>query len=255
MIQPNNAGSANTGSPANSPVVTPNNPNSSGAQTGELGNVSKNYEELEKKLGTMGQELGEYRTFFNNIAPLLDKLDQSPELVQAILDGKIDKSLAQAVYDGKVNISDAAAVSQAAEQVKKDLGKNYQGTSPEEITKMIEQKVNEVRKEFEESANLKDFETRTQKFIENTPDFVEYSEKIDKWLDEHDVTDIEIAYWAVKGKLSQEAATKKAEEDASERVKETLMNASGGGVTSRYAPDGTPIIDKLIAGRPNPNIF
>lgn len=252
MISPNNVGSVNPGSSTNSPVTTPNN---SGAQTGELGNVGKNYEELEKKLGTMGQELGEYRTFFNNIAPLLDKLDQSPELVQAILDGKIDKSLAQAVYEGKVNVSDAAVVSQAAEQVKKDLGKNYQGTSTEEVTKLIEEKVNEVRKEFEESASLKDFEEKSQKFISETPDFVEYAEKIDKWLDEHDVTDVEVAYWAVKGKLSQEAATKKAEEDAVERAKETLLNAGGGGVTSRYAPDGSPIIDKLISGRPNPNIF
>lgn len=256
MINPNEFGSGTPGS-SNAPAVDPNNPGGAAGQAN--GGASQDYEaqykELESKLGAQGQELGEYRTFFKNIAPLLDKLDQSPELVQAILDGKVDKNLAQAVYDGKVSISDAAAVSQAATEVKKDLGQGYQGLSAEEVTKLIEKKAEEIRKDFEEKADLSSFEDRSQKFIASKPDFVNYAEQIDKWLDEHDVADVEVAYWAVKGKLSEDAATKKADDEAVERQKEVVMNAAGGGVTARYAPDGTAIIDKLIAGRSNPNVF
>lgn len=257
MINPNEFGSVPTGSPTNAPAINSSNQGSPAGQAQDGGQTDYKalYEELEKKLGTQGNEIGEYRSFFNNISPLLDKLDQSPELVQAILDGKIDKQLAQAVYEGKINISDAAVVSQAATEVKADLGKEYKGTSPEEISKLVEQKVNEVRRELEESAELKDFETRSQKFIENTPDFVDHADKIDKWLDTHDVMDIEIAYYAVKGQMSEAAAKKAADIAAIDRAKEFVSNAAGGGVSAQYSPDGSRLVDNLIAGRHNPNVF
>lgn len=257
MTNPNEFGSVSTGSPTNAPAFNSNNQGSPAGQAQDGGQTDYKvlYEELEKKFGVQGNEVGEYRSFFNNIAPLLDKLDQSPEIVQAILDGKIDKNLAQAAYEGKINITDAATVSQAAAEVKQDLGKDYKGTSPEEVTKLIEQKVNEVRRELEESAELKDFETRSQRFIENTPDFVEHADKIDKWLDEHDVTDIEIAYYAVKGQMSESAAKKAADIAANERAKEFVSNAGGGGVNAQYSPDGSRLVDNLIAGRHNPNVF
>lgn len=256
MINPNEFGSAPVGSP-NAPAINPNNPGGAAGQANDGAQVDykTQYEELEKKLGAQGSELGEYRTFFQNISPLLDKLDQSPELVQAIIDGKVDANLAKAAYEGKISIADAAAVSQAATEVKKDLGSEYKGMSPEEINKLIENKANEIRKEFEEKADLSEFEEKTQRFIASKTDFVEHAPAIDKWLDEHDVTDVEVAYWAVKGKLSEAAATKKAEEEAGEQQKDMMMNAAGGGVTARYAPDGTSIIDKLVAGKANPNVF
>ena len=66
--------------------------------------------------------MGEYRQFFQNIAPLLDKLDQAPELVQAIIDGKVDKDIANAVIEGRVDVRDAAIVQQAADTVKEKMG-------------------------------------------------------------------------------------------------------------------------------------
>lgn len=257
MINPNEFGSVPTGSPTNAPAFNSNNQDGPAgqAQSGGQNDYKALYEELEKKLGGQGQELGEYRTFFTNIAPLLEKLDESPEIVQAILDGKIDKTLAQAAYDGKISITDAAAVSQAAGEVKADLGKDYKGTSPEDVTKLIEQKMKEMRRELDESSDLKSFEERSQKFIENTPDFIDHADKIDKWLDEHDVTDIAIAYYAVKGELSEAAAKKAAERAATDRAKEMFSNAAGGSATAQYAPDGSNIIDKLVAGRSNANIF
>lgn len=257
ITNPNEFGSVATGSPTNAPAINSGNQGSPAGQAQDGGQTDYKalYEELEKKFGAQGNEVGEYRTFFNSISPLLDKLDQSPEIVQAILDGKIDKNLAQAAYEGKISFTDAAVVSQAATEVKQDLGKDYKGTSPEELSKLVEQKMNEVRRELEESAELKDFEARSQKFIESTPDFVDHADKIDKWLDEHDVTDIEIAYYAVKGQMSEVAAKKAAEVAAAERAKEVFQNAQGGGVSAQYSPDGGKLVDSLIASRSNPNVF
>ena len=42
---------------------------------------------------------------------------------------------------------------------------------------------------------------------------------------------------------------------ADERGKEVMAKEGGGGQTSQFTPDGTPLVDKLIAGRPNPNSF
>lgn len=258
-MDPNNiGGSAAAGSSTTGPNINLGN---SGTPTGQPASGGERisyeqYKELEKKLGSQGQELGEYRQFFQSISPVLDKLDQSPELVQAILDGKVDKELAKAVYDGKVTIQDAEVVTQAYSEVKEDLGdKKYEAMSPDKIADLVDKKVQEVRRELEEKAELGDFQEKTQAFIGNTPDFAEHADKIDKWLDEHDVTDIEVAYWAVKGKLSEEAAKKVAEVAEGERAKDVALNATGGGVYARYAPDGTALIDKLIGGSSNPNEF
>jgi hypothetical protein len=217
---------------------------------------SKNYDELAARFGTQGQELGEYRQFFQNIAPLLDKLDQAPELVQAIIDGKIDKNIAQAVMEGRVDVRDAAIVTQAAATVKEKLGtEKFDLSTPEAITKLIQAEANKIRKEFEDKVDLQTFQDYTQKFIEKTPDFQEYANEIDKWLDTHDVSDIEVAYYAVKGKMSEGGAQKAAEQAAAERAKEILSNAPGGGQTSQFSADGTPLVDKLISGQVNPNSF
>ena len=258
IMENSNLGSGIPGSPT---VPSPNlNQGASGGQTGATGgaggNDSKNYDELMARFGTQGQELGQYRTFIQNIAPLLDKLDQAPELVQAILDGKVDKEIAQAVMEGRVDVKDAAIVQKANENVKEKLGeKGYDLATPEAITKLVESQISKVRKELEEKADLQTFQDYTQKFIEKTPDFQEYAEDIDKWLDEHDVADIEVAYYAVKGKMSESNASKLAEKATAERSRELMANASGGGQRAQYSADGSSLADTLIAGRPNPNSF
>lgn len=250
-------GSSNVPAPDQSQGMPAGQTNQTG---GNNGSNSQNYAELEARFGQQGQELGEYRTFFQNIAPILDKLDQSPELVQAIIDGKIDKSIAQAVMEGRVDVRDAAIVNKANEDVKEKLGeKAYNLATPEQINKLVEERVSDqlskFRKDFEEKADLQSFQEYTQKFIERTPDFQDYATEIDKWLDTHDVADVEVAYWAVKGQMSESSAKKAADAAAAERAKEVVGNASGGGQTSQYAPDGTPLVDQLISGRPNPNSF
>lgn len=255
-----NKGSDNSGSPTISPAINPNNPGTPAGELNKDGGIKIDYEqaykELEAKLGSQGSELGEYRTFFQNISPLLEKLDADPILVQAILDGKIDQELAKAVSEGKVTIGDAEVATQAHKDVKQDLGKKkYESASSEEIEKMVSSRIQELRKSFEEDIELRNFEERTQKFIQNTKDFETYADAISDWLDSHDVTDIEVAYYAVKGKMSEESATKLAEQEAAERAKGLAQNAAGGGVTAQFTEDGTPIADTLISNSRNPNMF
>lgn len=249
---PTQTGSAATdpASQAASAGESVNTNNGQGAQV----DYKAQYEELEKKLGIQGTELGEYRNFFQNITPLLEKLDASPELVQAIVDGKIDQQLAKAVFEGRVDIKDAAIVSQASQQVQSEHGKKaIEAMTPEKVEELVEKRAEALRKELAEAADLKVFEEKTQKFIESTGDFAQFAGQIDSWLESHpDVADVEVAYYAVKGKLSEQEAKNAASDAEAQRNQELVANAPGGGVTAQATPDGTPIIDKLVAGPANP---
>ena len=243
------------------------NPNSFGGAQGQTPATNTapqvdpaQHAELESLVGRQGQELGEFRKFFSDIAPLLDKLDKSPEIVQAIIDGNITADLAKAAMEGKVNISDAQIVSKAQEEVKKDLGKEgFKGASSEEISKLIEEKSKEIKGEFEakfkERDELSAFESSVNDFITRTPDFAEYASEIDKWLDEHDVTDIAVAYYAVKGELSEKEAKKQAEIDKVEAEKNGALNMGGGQGGTTYIKGDENAVDSLIASKSNPNIF
>lgn len=227
-----------------------------GGQTNASGANDRNYDELYSRFGSQGQELGEYKSFFKSIEPLLTQLDKNPELVQAITDGKLSGELAKAVLEGRVDIRDAAAVQVAHDRVKEQMGAAaYANAKSEDIQKMVTRAVGEFRKEFEDKAEMGSFESYTNNFIESKPDFEEYAGQIDEWLDENDVTDIAVAYYAVKGQLSEAQAKKAAEKDAANSARDMFTGVSNPGITSQYAADGTPMVDKLIAGRPNPNSF
>lgn len=194
------------------------------------------------------------------MTPLLNKLDESPELVNAILSGKVDKTLAEAALNGTVSIGEAAAITKAHAEVKEDLGAGgYKKTSSEDIAKMIEEKVGQVRKEtadkLKDMEDTRNFEASVQDFISRTPDFTDYARDIDQWLNSHDVTDIEVAYWAVKGQLSDREAKKLAQENAVENAKNMALNAGGGGQRSNFVPASDELVDQLIAGKSNPNVF
>ena len=260
-----NNGSANAGSSIGGGVP---NPNAFGAigQTPAASTVPAQqvdlaqHKELESLVGRQGQELGEFRKFFSDIAPLLDKLDKSPEIVQAIIDGNITADLAKAAMEGKVSIADAQIVSKAHEEVKKDLGKKgYEGASSDEVAKLVEEKAKEIKSEFQKELKERDdlsaFESTVNDFIARTSDFSKYASEIDKWLDEHDVTDIAVAYYAVKGELSEKEAKKQADIDKAEAEKNFALNAGGGpGVATHFRGDSN-VIDSLIASKSNPNIF
>ena len=257
-------GSANAGSPIANNV--PNANNIGGGATGQTSTTTSptidpvQHKELESLVGRQGAELGEFRKFFGDIQPLLDTLDKSPELVQAIMDGKITPDLAKAALEGKVSIGDAQIVSQAHQEVKKELGKEgYKGASAEEVSRLVEEKAKELKADFDgklkERDELSAFEASVAQFIANTPDFNKYSSEINKWLDDHDVTDISVAYYAVKGKLSEEEAIKQAEIDKVEAEKTGALNMGGGSGNATRIRGDANVLDSLIAGKTNPNIF
>ena len=257
----NNNGSDNSGSPiakggptANSLVGTTGQPSNTNPQIDPV-----QVKNLESLVGRQGQELGEYRDFFKSVAPLLDKLDQNPEIVQAVLDNKIDSNLAKAAIEGRIDIKDAAAVAQAQAAVTKTLGGKIENVDPNKLTDLIEAKAKEIRTEMDakmkDQDDIRNFEQNVNDFISRTPDFGEFAGDIDKWLDEHDVTDIAVAYYAVKGELSTREAQKQAAKDQAEYEKGLASNAGGGQGMATYVRGGENLIDSLIASKSNPNIF
>lgn len=221
----------------------------------------KGYEELESKLGAQGGEVGEYRKFFKDIEPLLNKLEGQPELVQAILDGKIDSKLASSVLDGSIKPEDAEAITKAHDEVKKDLGdKKYENTSAENIEKLVSGQLDKFRDEMtstlKESQSLQSFEARVNDFIANTADFADYATNIEKWLDDHpEQDDIETAYQVVKGIALAHKAEEERQSKEGEDAKNMAANAAGGASQGAQVVTDTNIADQLIGNTRNPNVF
>ncbi|MFA6385941.1 MAG: hypothetical protein WCW29_04320 [Candidatus Paceibacterota bacterium] len=227
------------------------------------------YEEAVKKISEQGTELGETRNFFKEIQPLLDKLQEQPTLVEAIMEGKVNSSLAEAVLEGKVTIGDATKVAEAHEQVKVELGqKKYKDATPEEIearilerlTPVVEEKFKKAAEEMKSSSALererKDFEEGVAGFVKNTPDFAEYAEGVNKWLDDHPTQyDIEIAYDAVKGKVLATKMKEGFDLEKAEEEKRLAGNAGGGMSQGGKVIRDENIVDQLIASGPNPNVL
>lgn len=269
------------GSSENAPISGPEtNPNDVGGSAGQPESkptepagtdetVPKTqYEDLEKKMGEQSTEVGttrkenqDYKNFFQGIAPLLDKLDKSPELVQAIVDDKVTEELAKAILEGKVTMGDAETVTEAHKEVKKDLSKKeYEAKTPEEIEKMVEDKVAKATKSMEnkigEQEKLAEYKTRVDNFISETSDFEEHAKEIGEWIDKHPgVSDVEVAYYAVKGKISEVKAKEEAQKNAGEAAKDLAANAAGGGGNITNIPSDDSIVDTLIAPKANPNLF
>lgn len=250
-----------TGSPANvDPAAGAAAGQSTDTGASQGADYKAQYEELERKMGAMGKENGDYRTFFKSVEPLLTKLDEQPELITAILAGKIDASLAKAAMEGKVTLGDAAVVTAAHEQIKKDLGtKKYEAMAPDQMEKLITEKATKIAEEIvskrgSEDKSLREFEDKTVNFVESTPDFEKYAELVEAWLNDHsDIDDIETAYYAVKGKVLEEAIKAGDEDAIREAAKEMALNVSGGGSVGGALPSNTELVDQLIAGRSNPN--
>ena len=156
--------------------------------------------------------------------------------------------------------TDAKIVSEAHKEVRQELGKEgYKGASPDEISRLVEEKAKEIKGEFQKELKDRDelssFETSVNEFISRTSDFSKYASDIDKWLDEHDVTDIAVAYYAVKGELSEREAKKQAAIDKAEVEKGIAGNMGGGTTNATRIRGDANVVDQLIAGKSNPNIF
>ncbi len=230
------------------------------------------YDQLEQKLGEQGNELGkvrsknqEYNDWFVRSKPLLDKLEKSPEIVDAILEEKINSDLAKAILEGKVKLGDATVVAKAHEEVKEGLGKKeYEKISASDLEKLVKEKAEEIvsekikglatKTEVSDSDEKREFENGIKEFVANTPDFQKYAGDINTWLEEHpDQYDIQIAYDAVKGKLLSGEAAKAEQVRQAEEAKKLAANAGGGYSKGASVRADNPLIDDLIARRSNPN--
>ena len=227
----------------------------------------QDYEELEKKLGVNSEELGSYRNFFKEISPLLDKLQDSPEVAEAILEGKLTAEMASAILEGKITAGDATKVVEAHQQVKDSMGtEKYKKASSEEVQKLVEdqlrgvdekikQATDKFSKDISEIEDKREYENKVQDFIGSVEDFGDYSESVVKWLEDHPtVYDIEVAYYAVKGKALAEKASKDAEIKKAEDQKNMAANAGGGYSQGKQIVQDKNVLDDLIGGRSNPNL-
>lgn len=61
------------------------------------------YQELEKKMASIEEELNKYRDFVKELAPLLDCLQGHDALVEGILAGKINNDLAKVIMGDKID--------------------------------------------------------------------------------------------------------------------------------------------------------
>ena len=226
------------------------------------------YEDLESKLGTQGNELGDLRDFFESVSPLLTKLDENPELIDAILEDKIDANLIKAAAEGKVSVDDAKVVTKAHEEIKKELGeKKYEKSTPEEIEKLISEKIVNVdeklenfkkdyKKDIEEIEEKRVFEQSVYDFVNSTPDFADYSEGITKWFkDNPNQSDIKIAYDAVKGVALQKKYEADEKAQAGENAKDIAANAGGGSSQNSGSVEQGNQVDDFIGNNSNPNLF
>lgn len=266
-----NAGAANSaGSPANS--SNSGAANSAGSPGVNLADyVSKvDYEALATKLGENSSELGGLRKFFEEIHPLMEKLQDQPEVIEAIVSGKLDSKLAQAVMDGKVDLKDATQVAEVHAQVKDELGKDkYNKLSGDDIEKLVMRKIESsltpiieklgkseqnLNKALTESDERREFENKVNGFIKNTNDFQDYAADVDKWFDEHpDQFDVEVAYYAVKGRKTTTEAMKQAEVTAAEEAKRLAANAGGGSSQGGAVINDPDFVDRLFGKVRNPN--
>lgn len=230
---------------------------------GKQETVSKQqYDELFSKMGEHTEELGNLRKIaeeYESITPFLEKVNQNEPLIKAILDDKLsDPNLIKAIVEGTVSITDAKKIEKANEKVKEELGKKeYEKSTPEQISKMIEEKLEEklsATKELEKKISsmeeeriLEKYEMRTQKFIDSHKDFAEYATDINKYMEDNNILDVNVAYDAVVGKKLQEKMAVDAESRAKEEAKEMASNMGGGGSMRGKTISDKKLVDELIA--------
>jgi len=181
------------------------------------------------------------------------------------MQGRFEPKLVEAILDDKVTIQEATTVAEAHKDVKQSLGaKKYESTSKEDLEKMISDKISEgIKKETDGiKTNIKsnderrDFESKVNNFVKNTPDFSEHAKEIQKWLEEHpDQYEIELAYEIVKGRKLVAKAAKEEEINQGEAAKALASNAPGGSSQGGIIVQDQNMVDKLIGNHSNPNVI
>lgn len=202
------------------------------------------YQELFSKFGAQGEEVGKLREVFKLFEPILEKFDESPEIVEAIRSGKLTGDMAKAILENKVTVGEAIAAANATAEVKAEMGeKAFKEADPELIAKKvmesIDQKldaklgsVNEKMEKLTSKSEEKDIEN----FIAAHPD-IHQDEELNKALEEYmdkngDAVPFDQAYFNVKGKLLTEREAKKAADKVAEESKDATPGAANSARTA-----------------------
>lgn len=272
MTKPADEGSANAGSleelidevPSANEGETKSGSDANSSKEAPEGFVPKDqYENLEKKLGEQGEELGKMRSYIEDLEPFMEKIQNNEALVDAIFADKITPDMAKAILDGKVSMGEATKIADANEKVKQELGASeYSKLSPEDLEARISQKVEErvsqklkeLDAKFDSHEEERKFTQRIEKFIANTPDYSEYAEDVNKFFEEHPhESDIEIAYKAVKADHLQKKLDEKNGKDAAEYAKELALNNAAGDNRGGSVPTEGTAFEDFVANIKNSN--
>jgi len=241
------------------------------------GKVSEEqYKNLEKKLGEQGSELGtlreknkEFETFFDEISPLMEKLEADKDLIGMIVEGKINSKLAKDVLTGKVSKSEAEAVTEAHKEVKKEMGKEaYENADPKEIEKnlleklgtMIDEKLGktteDVNKKLTDAEKRRESEEETKRFANNTPDLKDYVVRISELMKERpNIKRLEDLYNIAVGEHLRKERDEAIKNGDVDKAKDLALNAAGGGSHNTATVSDPSLLDRLIGGNSSPNSF
>jgi len=255
MTQDGQNGAA-SGIPGSAAAPAPASSGQAGAGAVDAENLVRENENLQKVLGKQGEELGEYRKFIEAIEPLAKKLEANPEVYDLIMSDKLTDEVAKLVAEGKVSEKEAKDVVAATAEVKKDAGVKLNQMTAEEVSRLVEEKLQKMQEAVGETVKAKVDEFRGEQeviqdaaeFIEKTKDFSEYAEEIDKYLAENDETDVSRAYYLVKGRILTEKAAEDAEVKAAEIAKNVAVGSAPGGAPIRRGPiNNKELSDSLFA--------
>lgn len=246
---------------ANASGQTSDTNNANGAPVGYVSR--EQYEQLERKLGEQGSELGSAREYVEIVEPILEKIRSNDALFDIISGDILTPEMAQAILDGKVTIGEAKQITSANEEVKKELGKKeYDKRTPEEIEALIiqkaEEKFDEASKRLEAKLDNreeeKQFTDGIAAFIKNTPDYIDFADDVNQFFKDHpQQDDIEVAYRAVKTDKLQSILEGRNGTEAAAYAKQLAMNASEGDVRGGTISSKSGAFEDFVSTSVNPN--
>lgn len=247
-----------------------------GQATSNDSNLQSQYDQLYTKFGSQGEELGTYRQFYNDVAPLMELLEKNPDIEEALTSGKFDGELAKAVLEGRVTKDAAATVADAHQQVKDDMGdKSYKDASAEDISKKVEElvaqgidaalkpilaqnaeKVDALGSKLDAQQENADAIQAIQSFIDKTPDFGHFSTAVQERMEEKPGESIADAYEMVKARFIVSEAGKSQDAQNVESSKQVIANAGGGKSSNAGAKEvSADEREKYISMQPSSGMF
>lgn len=230
----------------------------------------KEFEALQQLANKAVDDNKKYEEAFGNLSPLLDKLDKVPELAEILSqkDENFLQGIVNAISEGKLSVNDGKQVAAAAEIVRSEVGdKKFETLDPTRLENLISEKLSAGMKGLEERISkvseqqaVEAAAAEAMQFIEKTPDFDKYAERIKQLDDEHPEfrSDIRVLYMQAKG----EEAIRAGEEGSKAATTDAMKSAVLGVMPNPIAIErGVPIYsdaalaDQLVGSSHSSNSY